>query len=68
MFRGLWQEGLFASLFPLTFFKQMKGGCCIAVSNTAIIVGMFNELKGHTSAGCNANVTELAKYLKSQNA
>ena len=46
----------------------MKGGCCVAVSNTAIVVGVFNELKGHNSAGCNTNVTELVKYLKSVNA
>ena len=46
----------------------MKGGACVAVSNTAIVVATFNELQGHTSAGCNNNVTELVKYLKSVNA
>ncbi len=46
----------------------MKGGVCCAVSNTAIIVGTFNELQGHSSSGCNLNVSELAKYLKSVNA
>jgi len=52
----------------VVYGKKMKGGCCVAVSNTAIVVGVFNELKGHNSAGCNTNVTELVKYLKSVNA
>ena len=46
----------------------MRGGCCCAVSNTAIVVGVFDENKGNNSAGCNTNVTELVKYLKSVNA
>ena len=46
----------------------MKGGACLAVSNTAIVIATFDELKGHTSAGCNTNVTELVKYLKSVSA
>ena len=50
------------------FILQMKGGACVAVTNTAIIIATFNELKGHTSAGCNTNVSELVKYLKSVNA
>jgi hypothetical protein len=57
---------LLSEFLPWLF--QMKGGCCIAVSNTAIIVAMFNELKQQNSSGCNTNVTELAKYLKSVNA
>lgn len=51
----------------VVYGKKMKGGCCIAVSNTAIVVGVFDETKGHTSAGCNTNVTELVKYLKAAN-
>eukprot|EP01041_Mallomonas_annulata_P007153 gene7153-14567_t len=43
----------------VVYGKKMKGGCCVAVSNTAIIVGVFDESKGHTSAGCNTVVTDL---------
>lgn len=52
----------------MVYGKKMKGGACVAVSNTAIIIATFNELKGHTSSGCNTNVSELVKYLKSVNA
>lgn len=41
----------------------MKGGCCIASGGKCIIVGTFDENKGHTSAGCNEVITEMAKYL-----
>ena len=66
--RKRFAEIILLSPFALISLLQMKGGCCIAASNTAIVIGMFNELKQHTSAGCNTNVTELAKYLKSVNA
>lgn len=47
--------------------KKMKGGCCVCVSNAAIIVGVFDENKGHLSANCNTNVQELARYLRANN-
>lgn len=51
----------------VVYGKKTRGGCCIAVSHTAIVVGVFDENKNHTSAGCNTNVTELVKYLKAAN-
>lgn len=41
----------------------MKGGCCVAAAGKCIIVGTFDELKGHTSSGCNEVIVEMAKYL-----
>jgi hypothetical protein len=41
----------------------MKGGCCVASAGKCFIVGTFDELKGHTSAGCNEVIVEMAKYL-----
>lgn len=41
----------------------MKGGCCIAAAGKCILVGTFDELKGHSSAGCNEVIVEMAKYL-----
>lgn len=41
----------------------MKGGCCIAAAGKCIIVGTFDELKGHSSSGCNEVIVEMAKYL-----
>jgi hypothetical protein len=34
------------------------------VTNSVIVVGLFSEAAGHTSAACNLVVTELAAYLK----
>lgn len=42
---------------------QTKGGCCIAKAGKCIIAGTFDELKGHSSAGCNEVIVEMAKYL-----
>ena len=47
----------------LTIPLQSKGGSCIATAGKCILVGTFNENKGHSASGCNENVTELAKYL-----
>ena len=45
--------------------EQTRGGCCVCVSDTAIIVGVFDENAGHSSAGCTTVVTDLVMYLKS---
>jgi hypothetical protein len=36
----------------------------VAATHSVIVVGVFNEAVGHTSAACNLVVTELAAYLK----
>jgi hypothetical protein len=41
----------------------MKQGVCIASAGKCIVVGSFDELKGHSSAGCNEVIVEMAKYL-----
>jgi hypothetical protein len=44
---------------------QTRGGCCVCVSDTVIVVGVFDENKQHTSVGCSTVVTDLVMYLKS---
>jgi hypothetical protein len=41
----------------------MKGGCCVCTAGKCIIVATFDENKGHSSAGCNDVIQEMAKYL-----
>lgn len=59
--------GKIVSLFPFLLatltFSQMKGGCCICGAGKCIIVATFDEIKGHSSAGCNDVIQEMAKYL-----
>jgi hypothetical protein len=45
------------------FGKLQKGGSCIATGGKCILVATFSELKGHSAAGCNETVIEMAKYL-----
>lgn len=37
------------------------------VSNVAIVLAVFDEKKGHTSAGCNTAVADLIKFLVDKN-
>jgi hypothetical protein len=37
------------------------------VTNSAIILAIFDEKAGHTSPGCNQAVAELVKFLKDKN-
>ena len=60
------------TIIPMSFLKifcddQKKGGCCCVVTNKALIVAVFDENVGHTAAGCNAVVSDLAKHLKTLN-
>jgi len=43
------------------------GGACLMVTHTAIILAIYEEKDGHTSAGCNGTVADLVKFLKSKN-
>ena len=44
--------------------KYRKEGICIVATNKAIIIGTYDEMKGHTSAECNTSVMEVGKHLK----
>jgi len=46
--------------------KYRKEGLCIVATTKAIIIGTYDEMKGHTSAECNAAVMEVGKHLISQ--
>ena len=46
--------------------KYRKEGVCIVATNKAIIIGTYDEMKGHTSAECNSSVMEVGKHLFSQ--
>ena len=47
----------------IVYGKVSKGGCCIAVCGPCILIGTFNENKGHTSSGCNNVITLMARHL-----
>lgn len=47
--------------------KKTMGGCCLLATNIAIVLALFEEKEGHTSAGCNVAVSELGKFLLSKN-
>ena len=44
--------------------KYKKEGICIVATSKVIIIGTYDEMKGHTSAECNASVMEVGKHLK----
>lgn len=52
---------------PVIITKVPMGGSCIANAGKCIIIGTFNETKGHTSPPCNETVTAMAAYLKKSN-
>ena len=41
----------------------MKTGCGLFGAGKCILIATFDESKGHTSAGCNNTVGEVAKHL-----
>lgn len=45
------------------FTKVPQGGSCIANAGECILVGTFNEAKGHSSPQCNETITMMATYL-----
>lgn len=47
----------------IVYGKVSKGGCCIAVAGPCILIGTFDENKGHTSSGCNNVITLMARHL-----
>lgn len=47
----------------IVYGKINKGGCCIAVAGPCILIGTFNENKGHSSTGCNNVITLMARHL-----
>ena len=47
----------------IVYGKVSKGGCCIAVAGPCILIGTFNENKGHASSGCNNVITLMARHL-----
>ena len=40
------------------------GGCALVLSDKCILIGIFDETKGHSAPACNAVVSDLAKHLK----
>jgi hypothetical protein len=47
----------------ILYGKFAKGGCCIAMAGPCMLIGTFDENKGHTAAGCNEVVTLMARHL-----
>ena len=43
--------------------KKTKGGCVVSATGKLILAATFDEVDGHTAAGCAANIADLAKYL-----
>jgi hypothetical protein len=48
---------------PVIFSKIPQGGSCVACAGKCIVIGTFNEAKGHSSPPCNETVTMIAAYL-----
>ena len=46
--------------------KKPRGGICIISTTKTIIIATFDEAKGQASAGCNASMSDLGKYLMSK--
>lgn len=51
----------------IIFGKITRGGSCIATAGKCILIATHSEPKGHTAAGCNETVIEMAKYLAQAN-
>lgn len=47
------------------FGKRVRGGVCIVATNRCLIIGAFDENKGHSSAACNEAVADLGKFMLS---
>lgn len=43
--------------------KFSQGGSCIINAGKCVIIATFNEMEGHTSAGCNEIIHHMARYL-----
>jgi len=46
--------------------KRTKGGLCAVATGKAIVLGLFDEAKGHGSAACNTVMSDAAKHLKNK--
>ncbi|CAM9126770.1 unnamed protein product [Chrysoparadoxa australica] len=51
---------------PTLYLKKNKGGACLAITNTLVIVGVYDDEKNSASslAACNTAVENLADYLR----
>ncbi len=50
-----------------SYGKKKMGGVCLIATIKVIIVAIFDEMEGHSAAGCNEVVAALAKLLKEKN-
>lgn len=47
----------------VVYGKIPMGGCCIAHGGKCLVIGTFDEAKGHTSVECNETITLMAMYV-----
>lgn len=47
----------------VVFSKYPQGGACVANGGKCVLIGTFNEDKGHQSPDCNETITLMARYL-----
>lgn len=40
------------------------GGCALFLCGKVVVVGTYDEARGHTSPACNAAISDVAKYLR----